>query len=182
MSGAVSPRSLVTKNEVPIHKQQREIQSSYYGHTRFSIFTACCYFRDAENNTICKSVTISSELSDYSRAAVITSVLTVIEHLREKHQYVPLKNNSIVWSGDCSAQFRSQFDFKLLSSVDTSLNITGCYNERHHCKGSMINQFTKIRPVLEAKFGDNHNYKNNYIITLEYDIHNIQKSFSTSLT
>ena len=45
-----------------------------------------------------------------------------------------------------------------------------------------INQFTKIRPILEAKFGNNHNYKNNYIITIEYDKHNKQKSFSTSLT
>ena len=57
-SGAISPRLLVTKNKVLIsvdytesykHKQQREIQSVYFGHTRFSIFTACCYLRDSEN-------------------------------------------------------------------------------------------------------------------------------------
>ena len=67
----------------------------------------------------------------------LTSVLTVIDHLREKHQHVPLKNNSIVWSDGCSAQCQSQFVFKLLSSIDSSLSITWCYNERHHGKGPM---------------------------------------------
>ena len=44
----------------------------------FSIFTACCYISDAENKMICESVIITNELSDHSRAAAITRVLTVI--------------------------------------------------------------------------------------------------------
>ena len=126
----------MTKNEVLIHenKQQRENRSAYFDHTRLSIFTTCCYLRDAKNKMICESVTISSELSDHSRAAAITSVLIVIDHLREK-QHVPLKNNFIVWSDGFSAQFQSQFVFKLLSRIDSCLNITWCYNERHHGKG-----------------------------------------------
>ena len=83
---------------------------------------------------ICESVTISIELSYLSKAAAITSVLTVIDHLREKHQHESLKNNSIVWSDGCSTQFGFQFIFKLLSSVDSFLNITWCCNERHHGK------------------------------------------------
>ena len=90
--------------------------------------------RDAKNKMICESVTISSELSGHSRAAAITSVLIVIDHLREK-QHVPLKNNFIVWSDGFSALFQSQFVFKLLSRIDSCLNITWCYNERHHGKG-----------------------------------------------
>ena len=90
-----------TKNEVLIHvdysesyenKQQREIQSVYFGHTKFSIFTVRCYVRDAENKMICESVMISSELSDHSRAAAITSVLTVIDYLREKKSVSVTKN------------------------------------------------------------------------------------------
>ena len=81
---------------------------------------------------ICESATISSELSDHSRAAAITSVLTVIDHLREKHQHLPLKINSVIWSDGFSEKFRSQFP-----STDSSLNITWCYNERHHNKGPM---------------------------------------------
>ena len=133
MSGAISPRSLVTKHEVLIYvdysesyenKQQREIQSAYFGHTRFSILTACCYLRDIENKMICEFVTISRELSDLSRAAAFTNMLTVMDHLREKHQHVSLKNTFIVWRGGWSTQFPSQFVFKLLSSTDSSLNIT----------------------------------------------------------
>ena len=83
---------------------------------------------------ICESVTISTELSDHSRAVTITSVLTVIDHLREKHQHLPLKINSTVWSSRFSGQFRSQFVFKLLASINSSLNITWCFNDRHQGK------------------------------------------------
>ena len=96
-----------------------------------------CYLCDAENKMICESVTTSSDLLGLSRAAAMTIVLTVIDRLREKHQHVPLKTNSIVWSDGCSAQFRPQFDFKLLSIIDLSLNITWCYNERNRDKGPM---------------------------------------------
>ena len=123
----------LTRNEVLIHvdysesyenKQQREIQSAYFGHTMFSKMN-------------CETVTITSELYDHSRAAAITSVLTVINHLIEKPQHLPHKTNPIAWSNDCSAQFRFQFVFKLLSRIDSSLNITWCYNERYHGKGSI---------------------------------------------
>ena len=129
-------RFLLTWIIVKVTKISNSVKSSdYFGHTRFSIFTACCYLRDPENKMICESVTTTSELSDHSRAAAITSVLTVIDHLREKHQHLPLKINSIVWSDGCSTQFRSQFIFKLLSSIESLLNIAWCYNERHHGKG-----------------------------------------------
>ena len=127
-------KNSLTKSEVLIHadysesyenKQKREIRSVYFGQALFSIFTACCM--------ICESVTIT----DYSRAAAMMSVLTVIGHLREKNQHLSLKINPIVWSDGCSPQFRSRFVFKLLSSTDSSLNITWCYNERHHGKGPM---------------------------------------------
>ena len=98
-------KSNVAKNEILIHvdygenyenKQQREIQSAHFGHTTFSIFTTCCYLRDAEDKVICESVTITSELPDHSRAAAITSVLKVIDHLREKRQHLPLKINTVI--------------------------------------------------------------------------------------
>ena len=69
---AISPRSLVTKNEVPIQvdcsesygdMQQREIQSAYFGHFMFGVFTACFCLRDAENKILRESVTISSVVS-----------------------------------------------------------------------------------------------------------------------
>ena len=135
----------LAKNEILIHvdysesyenNQQREIQSAYFGHTKFSIFTACCYLRDVGNKVISEPVTITSELSDHSRAAAITCILKIIDHLREK-QHLLLKINAVIWSDGCSAQFRSRFVFKLLAGINSSINITWCYNERHHGKGSM---------------------------------------------
>lgn len=134
------------KNDLLVHvdysesyenKQQREIQSAYFGHTTFSIFTACCYLRNNEDKVICESVTITSELPDHSRAAAITCVLKVIEHMREIHNHLPLKINAMVWSDGCASQFRSRYVFKLLSGIDSSINLTWCYNERHHGKGPM---------------------------------------------
>ena len=80
------------------NKQQQETQSAYFGHT------GCSRFHDAENEIICESVTIASDLSDHSKAAAITSVLTVINHLREE-QDLPLKIKPIVWRDGCSVQF-----------------------------------------------------------------------------
>ena len=119
------------------NKQQHEIQSAYFGHTTFSIFTACCYLRDSEDNLVSESITVTSELPDHSRAAAITCVSKVIENVRENHQHLPLRINVFVWSDGCAAQFRSRYVFTLLSTLDTSLNLTWCYNERHHGKGPM---------------------------------------------
>ena len=119
------------------NKQQREIQSAYFSHTTFSICSACCYCFDATNNRDCKLTAITSDFPDHSRAPGITRVLKVIEHLREKHQHLPLTINAIILSDGSSAQFRSRFVFKLLSTVDASLNITWCYSERRHETGPM---------------------------------------------
>lgn len=73
-------------------------------------------------------VTLTVELSDHSKAAAITCVL---DHLSVKLQHLPLKINLIVWSDVCSAQFRFQYISKLLPNIDSSMNITWCYNGRH---------------------------------------------------
>ena len=59
--------------------------------------------------------------------------------------------------------------------------------EASFLKNELMHRFLIERTETEKatflkKYQNNHNYKNNYIITLEYDIHKIQKSFSTSLT
>ena len=50
------------KNDLLVHidysesyenKQQREIQSAYFGQTTFSIFTACCYLHNNEDLRVC---------------------------------------------------------------------------------------------------------------------------------
>ena len=46
---------------------QIEIQSAYFGHSCFSILTACCYYRTEEGELMTYLVTITSESSDHSR-------------------------------------------------------------------------------------------------------------------
>ena len=106
------------------NKQQREIQSAYFGHSSFSIFTACCYLKSISDVTCKESITITSESSDHSRSAALTCVMKVIEFVREKHQHLPLKVNAHIWSDGCAAQFRSRFLFQLLTTIDNTINLT----------------------------------------------------------
>ena len=117
------------------------ILSAYFGHMSFSIFTACCYFRDSEDNLMSKSITTTSELPNHSRTSAITCASKVREkyqeNVTEKYQYLPLWINAFVWRDGCGAQFRSRYVFTLLSTFDISVNLTWHYNERHHSKGPM---------------------------------------------
>ena len=70
------------------------------------------------------------EVPDHSRASSITCVSKVIENLREKHQYLPLRINVFFRSEGRAAQFR-------LCTFYTSVNLKLCYNKRHHGKSSM---------------------------------------------
>ena len=119
------------------NKQQWEIQSAYFGHASFSIFTACCYFKDESNAINKEAITVTSETSDHSRSASVSCLQKVIHFVREKYTHLPLKLNVIVWSDGCTAQFRSQYVFFLLSKFEASINLSWFYNQRHHGKGPM---------------------------------------------
>ena len=117
--------------------QQGEVQSAYFGHTSFSIFTACCYFRSTTSGEIEKEcVTVTSEASDHSRIAAMTCIAKVIDHMQLK-----IADNSIenihIWSDGCASQFRSRYVFMLLTYFKKEKNLTWHYNERHHGKGPM---------------------------------------------
>ena len=60
------------------NKQQGEIQRAYFGHTTFSLFTACCYLRlPNEDDLHNDHLTITSESTDHSRIAAFTCVQKV---------------------------------------------------------------------------------------------------------
>ena len=114
--------------------EQNEIQSAYFGHSCFSVFTACCYYRAEEGELMKYPVTITSESSDHSRIAAFSCVNKIIKLMEEKIKSI---NNVIVWSDGMGAQFRSRFVFMLLSTVDHAINLEWHYNEAHHGKGPM---------------------------------------------
>ena len=55
------------------NREQDEVQSAYFGHASFSIFTACAYFRSNEE-LIKHPMTIVSEASDHSRIHLRASI------------------------------------------------------------------------------------------------------------
>lgn len=140
-------KSTLKPSEILIHvdysenyanKEQQEIQSAYFGHETFSIFTACCYLRGPDQELINENITITSESSDHSRIAAHTCVLRVIEELMKSFKDMFSETIPIyVWSDGCASQFRSRFVFDLISRMERRFDITWCYNERHHGKGPM---------------------------------------------
>ena len=149
------------RNSVLIHvdysenysnKEQQEIQSAYFGHETFSIFTACCYFLGVDNKLTTKNVTITSEATDHSRIAAHTCVIRVLEEVTKE---MPGISRLYLWSDGCAAQFRSRFVFDLISRMDKKYDVTWCYNERHHGKGPMdgIGGTVKNKVFRDVKSG-----------------------------
>ena len=126
----------VDYSENYVNVQQGEIQSAYFGHSAFSIFTACCYIRGEDGKLANENVTVVSEASDHSRIAAFTCVNKVLNFMREKYD-LPSGIILHVWSDGCSAQFRSWFVFRLLCDMYRSIKLRLYYNERHHEKGPM---------------------------------------------
>ena len=117
-------------------QHQNEIQSAYFGHTSFSLFTACTYYRTCNDKEIEKiPITITTEANDKSRITAISCVNMVINHSIGK-----IVNNIekvIVVSDGCAAQFRSKYVFMLLTTIQPDLSLEWHYNEAHHGKGPM---------------------------------------------
>ena len=64
------------------NKQLSEIQSAYFGHTTFSIFTACCYTRNVDGEIQIHNIALVTEASDHSRIAAHTLIVRVIEEVK----------------------------------------------------------------------------------------------------
>ena len=110
--------------------QQGEIQSAYFGHDSFLIFTD----KDGDLNN--ENITIISEASDHSRIAPFTCINKVFGFVLEKHNLSP-EVTLHIWIDGCASQFRSQYVFVLVSEIDSKVEVNWYYNERHHGKGSM---------------------------------------------
>ena len=126
----------VDYSENYVNTQQEEIQSAYFGHSTFSIFTACCYLKGEDGKLVNENVAVVSEASDHSRIAAFTCINKVFNHIRDKHD-LPLSVTLYIWSDGCAAQFRSRFVFRLLCNFERSVKLCWYYNERHHGKGPM---------------------------------------------
>ena len=73
-------------------KEQDEIQSAYFGHNSFSIFTACCYTRRIDGTLLNEKFTVTSEANDDSRIAAFSCINLIIDLLRRSF----LHNSTII--------------------------------------------------------------------------------------
>lgn len=138
------------------NKNQDEIQSAYFGHETFSIFTACGYFRPSEDAELEKvPMTIVSEANDHSRINAFTCTSKVIDCVEERLPLLNTLKQVYLWSDGCSAQFRSRFVFNLLTYLHPDKQIEWHYNEAHHGKGPMdgIGGTLKNKVFQEVKSG-----------------------------
>ena len=70
------------------NKDQQEIQSAYFGHNTFSIFTACAYYRTTDGIVGNKNITVTSNATDHSRIAAHTCTMKVIEELESPNKKI----------------------------------------------------------------------------------------------
>ena len=119
------------------NKQNHEIQSAYFGHEAFTLFTAACYYKPL-SATDCE-VDIDSGLAIHSvvvvsneRNIAFTCNNKLIEIMRN---LIPGLKTVYIWSDGCATQFRSKFVFRSLSFYPSDLKIYWDYGEAHHFKG-----------------------------------------------
>ena len=85
------------ENEVLVHigysekynnKDQQEIESAYFGHNAFEIFTVCCCFCGDKGELVSKNIMVIFNAVDHSRIAAHTCNMKVIEKLNKTIQIV----------------------------------------------------------------------------------------------
>ena len=109
-------------------KEQDEIQSAYFGHNSFSIFTTIF-----DGILLNKNFTVTSKATDHSRIAVFSCINLIIDSLRKK--FLSQFNSYPVfymWSDDCASQFRSRFIFALITHFNPDCTIQWYYSEHYH--------------------------------------------------
>ena len=135
----------VDYNQSHKNPEQNEIQSAYFGHSCFSIFTACCYYRTEEGESMTYPVTSTSESSDHSRIAAFSFINKILKVMEERINRIKKVN---AWSDGMGAQFCSRFVFTLLSTISQEIDVEWHYNEAHHGKRPMDSVTRTIKNLV----------------------------------
>ena len=126
------------------NKQCHEIQSAYFGHKAFALFTAACYVKghtdkalksttDKDTGLVVLSVVIISNQTIHERNIAFSCNGMLIDFIRD---ILPgLLKKVHFWSDGCCSQFRSQYVSQLLCHFPPDFEITWNYGETHHFKG-----------------------------------------------
>ena len=112
------------------NKKQSEINAGYYGQGQFSLFTVAIYMKQ-NDDTVCKNYALITRENDHSCNISFELNNFILSTMQANYDIKTVK----FWSEGCVSQFRSQFDFFMLSKVDHSINIEWNYFEANHGKG-----------------------------------------------
>ncbi len=116
--------------------QKNEIQSAYFGHQCFSLYTVCIWYGETASNECmlrCKSFCIISDSLSHDKTSALHFNRLLIDKIR---QIKPDVGSIHFWSDGCAAQFKSKFCFYFLAHCYPSdLHITWSFFESHHGKG-----------------------------------------------
>ena len=112
------------------NKKQSEIKAGYYGQGRFSLFTVAIYMKQ-NDDTVCKNYALLTRENDHSCNISFELNNFILSTMQANYDIKTVK----FWSEGCVSQFRSQFDFFMLSKVDHSINIEWNHFEANHGKG-----------------------------------------------
>ena len=122
-------------------KKFHEIQSSYFGHEAFTLFTAARYVKGSNSNCNFKS-NIDKDTGLTVIPVVIVSNQTVHERniafscnvllIKFNKNHFPSVEKVHFWSDGFSSQCRSQYVFRSFSYFPINLELTWNYGEAHH--------------------------------------------------
>ena len=123
------------------NKQLHEIQSAYFGHEAFTVFTCVCYHRsfdtevidDEESGLKLIPIAIISNEVTHDRNIAFHCNEKVIQMVQNKLNQVI--NTVCIWSDGSASQFRSQYVFRTFSFYPAGLRVLWDYGEAHHFKG-----------------------------------------------
>ena len=111
--------------------QKRSIQSAYFGHQNFSIYTACVWY--AVDETLqCKSFCVVSDQLEHTKYVAHKANCLIIELIRG---FVPKLDHLHIWSDGCAQQFKSRFCTFLLKDYPSDLMLSWNFFASHHGKG-----------------------------------------------
>ena len=114
------------------NKQASEIQSAYFGHDTFTLYTVYCYEKGPDGELEPYSMAIVSNESNHDRNVSFTTNQIIIDNLRERN---PELKSVYFWSDGCARQFRSKFVFKSLMLYPKNIQLSWDYGEVSHFKG-----------------------------------------------
>ena len=124
---------------------RHKIQSAYFGHEAFTVFTAACYIKGSLSVVHYLNLTVNNDTGlNVIPVAIISNQALHEENITFccNDQLIDFDKNIKpeirklhFWSDRCCGQFRSQFVFHLMCYFPLDLEITWNYSEAHHFKG-----------------------------------------------